>query len=153
MIRTFVAVAVAALVSLGGAEAASGLSIPLDEVRVVTFAKPVSVVYVGNPVIADVMIIDSRHAFVQGKAFGVTNVIALDGNGRQIANEQISVSGRAGGMVTLQRGAQRTTYACVGNRCQPSPQPGDAGPSFDAATEQITRYQSLLGRAASGGQQ
>lgn len=153
MVRVLFAAALAAFLGLGEAQAGTALNIPLDEVRIVTFAKPVAVVYVGNPVVADVIIIDNRHAFVQGKAFGVTNIVALDGSGRQVANEQIAVSGRAGGVVTLQRGAQRITYACVANRCQPSPQPGDSHDAFDAANDQITRYQNLLGRAAGGGQQ
>lgn len=134
------------------AEAGSALSVPLDEVRVVSFAKPVSTLYVGNPVIADVTIIDSRHAFVQAKAFGATNVVALDASGRQIANQQIVVASKGNAMVTLQRGSQQTTYTCAGNRCQPAPQPGDGKDTFEAATGQIDRYQGMLAKAASGGQ-
>ena len=76
MARFVFAALSAAALSLGAAHAGGAMSVPLDEVRVVTFAKPVATLYVGNPVIADVMIIDSRHAFVQGKAFGSTNVVA-----------------------------------------------------------------------------
>jgi hypothetical protein len=150
--RRFVFAAVAAVASLGSALAGTAMSVPLDEVRVVTFAKPVSVLYVGNPVIADVMIIDSRHAFVQGKAFGSTNVVALDANGRPVANQAIVVAGKSGNgaTVTLQRGKEQTTYACAANRCQPTPQPGDAASAFDAATDQISKYQGLLTRAAGG---
>ena len=135
------------------AHAGSAMSVPLDEVRVVSFAKPVATLYVGNPVIADVMIIDNRHAFIQGKAFGTTNVIALDANGRSIANQQIVVAGKANTTVTLQRGNQQTTYACAGNRCQPTPQPGDSKDVFDSATDQISKYQGLLSKSASGGAQ
>jgi hypothetical protein len=145
--------AAAATFSLGGAYAGSAMSVPLDEVRVVSFAKPVSVLYVGNPVIADVMIIDNRHAFVQGKAFGSTNVVALDSAGHSVANQQIVVAGKAGGSstVTLQRGSQQMTYACAGNRCQPAPQPGDSKDAFEAATDQISKYQGLLSKAGSSG--
>ena len=59
------------------------LSVPMDEVRMVTFVKPVATVYVGNPMIADITVIDSRHVFVLGKAFGATNIIALDSNGKR----------------------------------------------------------------------
>jgi len=133
--------------------AGSAMSVPLDEVRVVSFAKPVATLYVGNPVIADVMIIDNRHAFVQGKAFGTTNVIALDASGHPIANQQIVVAGKSNTSVTLQRGNQQTTYACAANRCQPTPQPGDSKDVFDSATDQITKYQGLLSKAAGGGAQ
>jgi Flp pilus assembly protein, secretin CpaC len=153
--RRIVLAAVLSSLTFGSAEAGSAMSVPLDEVRVVSFVKPVATLYVGNPVIADVMIIDNRHAFVQGKAFGTTNVVALDSAGRPVANQQIVVAGKsgAGATVTLQRGKEQMTYACAGNRCQPAPQPGDAKDAFDAGTEQITKYQSLIGRAASGGAQ
>jgi hypothetical protein len=153
--RRIVLAAVLSSLTFGSAEAGSAMSVPLDEVRVVSFVKPVATLYVGNPVIADVMIIDNRHAFVQGKAFGTTNVVALDSAGRPVANQQIVVAGKsgAGATVTLQRGKEQMTYACAGNRCQPAPQPGDAKDAFDAGTEQISKYQNLIGRAASGGAQ
>lgn len=143
---------VAALLATAAAPALAGnaISVPLDEVRVVSFAKPVATLYVGNPVIADVTIIDNRHAFVQGKAFGATNVVALDANGRQIANQHIVVAGKGTATVTLQRGAQQTTYTCAGQRCQPTPQPGDGQGAFDAATSQIEKYQGMMDKAASG---
>lgn len=150
MRRIFLATVFSAAAS--AAYAGSAMSVPLDEVRVVSFVKPVSVLYVGNPVIADVIIIDSRHAFVQGKAFGSTNVVALDASGRTVASQQIVVAGKAGGSstVTLQRGKEQLTYACAGNRCQPAPQPGDAKDAFEAATDQISKYQGLLSKAAGG---
>lgn len=129
------------------------MSVPLDEVRVVSFAKPVATLYVGNPVIADVMVIDSRHAFVQGKAFGSTNIVALDASGRPVANQAIVVAGKPGGTVTLQRGREQITYACAGNRCQPTPTPGDSKDAFDAGTDQISKYQGLIARAANGSSQ
>lgn len=132
------------------AGAGTALSVPLDEVRVVSFAKPVSTLYVGNPVIADVTIIDNRHAFVQGKAFGATNIVALDATGRPVANQQIVVAGKNSSVVTLQRGTQQTTYACAASRCQSTPQPGDGKDAFEGATEQITKYQGMLAKAAAG---
>jgi Flp pilus assembly secretin CpaC len=150
--RRIALAAILGSLSLGAAEAGTAMSVPLDEVRIVSFAKPVSVLYVGNPVIADVMIIDSRHAFVQGKAFGTTNVVALDAAGRSVSNQEIVVAAKsgAGATVTLQRGREQITYACAGNRCQPAPQPGDSKDVFDSATDQISKYQNLLAKAASG---
>lgn len=152
MRRILLATAAFAALSVA-AGAGTAMSVPLDEVRVVSFARPVATLYVGNPVIADVTIIDNRHAFVQGKAFGATNIVALDGNGRPIANQQIVVSGQSTSTVTLQRGTQQSTYACAASRCQPSPQPGDGASVFDAATNQITKYQGLLSKAAASGTQ
>ncbi len=143
----------ATTLTLGAAYAGSAMSVPLDEVRVMSFAKPVSLLYVGNPVIADVTIIDSRHAFVQGKAFGATNIVALDASGKPVANEQIVVAGKGNSVVTLQRGNQQMTYACAASRCQSTPQPGDGKDAFEAATDQIQKYQGMLAKAATGGAQ
>src|SRR5215475_7887136 len=46
------------------------VALALDEVHTLAFETPVSTVYVGNPSIADVTMIDARHAFVQGKGYG-----------------------------------------------------------------------------------
>jgi len=137
----------------GAAGAGDAVSVPLDEVRIVTFAKPVATLYVGNPVIADVTIIDNRHAFVQGKAFGTTNILALDATGHQVVNEQVVVAGSGSAVVTLQRGTAQTTYACTGARCQSAPQPGDGRDAYDQAADQITKHQTMLSKAAAGDSQ
>jgi Flp pilus assembly secretin CpaC len=150
MRRLFVAAAVLAAFC-GTANAGGGaVAVPLDEVRVMTFAKPVATLYVGNPVIADITVIDSRHAFVQGKAFGATNIVALDAGGRQIANRQVVVAGNGTAIVTLQKGNTQTTYACAASRCQLAPQPGDGKDIFDAASEEVSKHQAMLTKAASG---
>jgi hypothetical protein len=132
------------------AGAGSAVAVPLDEVRIIAFARPVATLYVGNPVIADVTIIDNKHAFVQGKAFGATNLIALDAMGHQVANQHVVVAGNGSSVVTLRRGTAQTTYACVGARCQASPLPGDGKDTYEAAIDQITKHQSMLAKAAAG---
>src|SRR5882724_6723787 len=57
--------------------AAGGVGVTVDQARLVSFPAPVKTVYVGNPWIADISMVDSEHAFVLGKTFGVTNLIAL----------------------------------------------------------------------------
>lgn len=138
---------------VAAANAGSAVSVPLDEVRIISFKLPVSTLYVGNPVIADVTIIDNRHAFVQGKAFGSTNILALDASGRQVASQSIIVASSGSAVVTLQRGTAQTTYACAASRCQSAPLPGDGKDAFDAANDQIAKHQSLLTKAAAGGTQ
>ena len=75
---------------------AAGLAIAMDEVRTVTFNAPVATVYVGNPAIADINMIDARHAFVIGKGFGSTNIVALDADGKQVSNTAVAVLSGAG---------------------------------------------------------
>ena len=93
----------------------------MDEVRTVSFPKTVATVYVGNPAIADINMIDSRHAFVMGKGYGSTNIVALDQDGKQVSNIPISVLARQNATVTLQvawRAAASPTAAppCIARR-------------------------------------
>ena len=105
---------------------ASGVTVPIEEVRTVTFGKAVATVYVGNPSIADVNMVDSRHGFVLGKSYGTTNVIALDSEGREISNVPVSVSETRGSTVTVFHGPAQVTMSCGGPRCEMAPTPGDA---------------------------
>ena len=149
--RRTTALLASVLLAAGAAQARSAsVSVPLDEVRMLAFAKPISTLYIGNPAIADVTMIDKRHAFVQGKSFGATNIVALDASGSEISSQQVVVFGSASAFVTLQRGAAQTTYSCVASRCEPSPQPGDGKDLFDMNMDQITKHQALVSKVASG---
>lgn len=134
----------------GIAGPAMAFEVALDQVRIVTFDTPVKTVYVGNPVIADVTVIDSTHVFLLGKNFGTTNIIALDNSGRQSFNEQVTVLERNGGAVTVQRGAAKSTLMCSAARCEASPIPGDDKVPYDAVTGQMTARETM-GTAAAGG--
>ena len=152
--RRTTALLASVLLAAGAAQARSAsVSVPLDEVRMLAFAKPISTLYIGNPAIADVTMIDKRHAFVQGKAFGATNIVALDATGSEISNQQVVVFGSGGGVLTLQRGAARMTYSCAASRCEPSPQPGDGNETFNASMDQITKHQQLVAKIAAGAAQ
>jgi hypothetical protein len=133
---------------------AAGVSLALDEVHTVTFKNPVATVYVGNPAIADITMIDARHAFVQGKSFGHTNIVALNRDGAQVFNSSVMVTGGdSAGIVTLNRGAQRVTYSCAGSRCEPTPTPGDATTAFEAVSGQATAHAGAAKSAAAGDSQ
>ncbi len=128
---------------------AGTLSVPMDQVRMVTFVRPVATVYVGNPMIADVTVIDSRHVFVLGKTFGSTNIIALDSNGHEIADNPLTVFGSSANVVTLNRGGTQVTYSCAASRCETAPLPGDDKTLFDDTMGQITAHQDAGQKAAS----
>jgi hypothetical protein len=153
MRRTIILLATA-LLTAGAAQARNvSVSVPLDEVRMVAFASPISTLYIGNPAIADVTMIDKRHAFVLGKAFGATNIVALDSSGTEISNQQVVVFGSSGTVLTLQRGAARTTYSCAAARCEPSPQVGDGKDNFESNMDQIAKHQQLAAKIAAGAAQ
>jgi Flp pilus assembly secretin CpaC len=127
---------------------AAGVSVAMDEVRTITFPKSVTTVYVGNPAIADINMIDSRHAFILGKGYGNTNMVALDQDGKQVSDTHISVLARRDAGLTLQRGASRVTYSCTAAHCEITPQPGDGKEAFDAANGQIAAHQATAKGAA-----
>jgi len=139
--------------SAGVANAApkgDGVALALDEVRTLTFKNPIATVYVGNPSIADVTMIDARHAFVQGKSYGRTNIVALDRENTTVFNTNVSVSGgQGGGTVTLNRGAQRVTLTCAGGRCEPTPTPGDEQKTYDIENNQLSTHQAAARSMAS----
>jgi len=127
---------------------AAGVSVAMDEVRTITFPKTVSTIYVGNPAVADINMIDSRHAFILGKGYGNTNMVALDKDGKQVSNTHINVSARQDTSLTLQRGASRVTYSCTAAHCEVTPQPGDGKDVFDAANGQIAAHSATAKTAA-----
>jgi hypothetical protein len=119
------------------------VALALDEVHTVTFNAPIATVYVGNPTIADVTMIDSRHAFVQGKGYGRTNIVALNHDNVQVFNAHVTVTGNeGGGTVILNRGAQRITLNCAGGRCEPTPMPGDDQKAYDTESGQVSSHET-----------
>lgn len=148
--RRFIAfpIALAAALITAAPAIAGSIAVPMDQVRMVTFEKPVSTVYVGNPSIADVTVIDSRRIFVLGKSFGTTNVVALDANGQQVADDPLTVYGRSAHIVTLNRGADQVTYSCADARCETAPLPGDTSGVFKAVSGETAEHQDAGKNAA-----
>jgi hypothetical protein len=149
MRRAILAAAFLAAVPAYAASKNDSVALALDEVHTLTFRTPVSTVYVGNPTIADVTMIDAKHAFVQGKGYGRTNIVALNRDNVMVFNTHVTVTGsEGGGTVTLNRGAQRVTLSCAGGRCEPSPTPGDGKDMYDALSGQVTAHQTAARSAA-----
>ena len=136
------------LTGLGLPAQADTLSVAMDEVQTVTFPRQVATVNVGNPAIADITMIDDRHAFILGKSYGATNIIALNKAGDVISNTRVNVLNGQQATVTLQRGTQRTTYNCTARACEAAPQLGDSKDSFDTANAQISAHQDAARKAA-----
>jgi hypothetical protein len=131
-----------ALVAASSAFAGT-VSVPIDQAKVVTFDRPVSTVYVGNPAMADVSVIDPHRVFVLGKAFGTTNLIALDTNGKLLSNDPLKIEGHSQNTVTLNRGPEQFTYACAGARCEASPVPGDASGYYSPVMSENSQRQAM----------
>jgi hypothetical protein len=151
MRRTFFAVLALGSAFAAPAALADTMSLTLDEVQTITFPRAVATVNVGNPAIADITMIDARRAFIQGKAYGTTNIIAITRDGEPVSNTLISVFSRQASTVTLNRGTQRTTYNCTSARCEVAPQPGDGKDAFAEGNGQALAHQELARKAAGVG--
>ena len=99
--------------------------------------------FVANPIVADITIIDSSRAFIQGKNIGATQLIALDEQGRETFNDQVTVLNPPGSVVTLQRGKAQSTLSCIDERCQTAPVVGDATEPFDTTLAQIAKSEAM----------
>jgi len=127
---------------------AGGVGVVVDQARLVSFPQPVKTVYVGNPTIVDISMVDSQHAFVLGKTFGVTNMIALSTDGKEISNQQVTVMNN-GAAVTVNRGAEQFNYMCTHAHCETSPRPGDPQ-TYVQNTESVTTQHETAASAGAG---
>jgi hypothetical protein len=125
-----------------------GLVVPMDEARLITFTQNVATLFVGNPTIADVTVIDSHHAYLLGKTFGSTNMIGLDANNHQVLNSQINVTNRVIGAVTLNRGADTYNYSCTRLHCETNPRPGDPTSYVSTTESAAQQHQDASMKAA-----
>lgn len=126
---------------------ASGVGVVIDQAKLISFPQPVKTVFVGNPTIADVTMVDPQHAFLLGKTFGLTNMIALDSTGKQVSSQQVVVYNN-GAAVTINRGADQFDYMCTNAHCETAPRPGDPA-TFVSSTESAANQHE--GAANSGG--
>jgi len=74
------------------AERDTSLTVPIYKSRVVTLSTPAKRVSIGNPDIADVLIIGSGELYILGKDLGATNVLLWDRNDQLIAAIAVSVT-------------------------------------------------------------
>src|SRR4029077_12607004 len=91
---------------------------------------------VGNPMIADVTMLKNNNTMIIGKGFGQTNLIAIDGDGSLIEEQQIQVL-PAKTVLVLQSGSYRIYFAC-NPACMPTVQLGDDDKIFKDTGEQIS---------------
>ncbi|MGH6987940.1 MAG: pilus assembly protein N-terminal domain-containing protein [Caulobacteraceae bacterium] len=97
---------------------AAGLDIAIDQAARIGLGAPIRDVIVGDPAVASVTVMDSRHLMVVGKAYGVTNLMVTDQAGRTILNSEVAVGAPNADHISLYRGAQMSDWACS-PRCEP----------------------------------
>lgn len=120
----------------------------VDQARLVKIPAGTQTLIIGNPTIADVTLLKKNNVMIlTPKAFGETNFIALDGDGKPVAESMIQVVAATTSLV-VQRGADRQSYSCA-PLCQPTERLGDDEKymSLVAAQEQA-HTQRLAGSIA-----
>ncbi len=128
---------------------AADLNVKIDQAELVRLDKPGAEVIIGNPSIADVSVQSGRILVVTGKSTGLTNIIVLDGNGREIYEKNIVVAVDSKRHVAVNRGIARETYSCS-PVCGPTPTPGDSIAFFDQTSKEIISKIGLAQSAAEG---
>lgn len=125
--------------------ATHGLTVVMDQARIVRLPARATTLVIGNPLIADATVQNGGLMILTGKSIGSTNLIALDPRGEQLMTVQIRVRPQNDSVVQVYRGVERETYSCTPT-CDRTMAIGDTGAFFDAALGQSRNRDS----AASG---
>lgn len=106
------------------AAAADDLIVRYDQSQLLRLPRPVAEIIIGNPSIADVTVQGGNMLVVTGKTFGITNIIALDGERNVIQDQRVIVERDERRIVNLNRAGQRQSYSCTPT-CSPTLVIGD----------------------------
>jgi Flp pilus assembly secretin CpaC len=130
------------------AHAIDTISIAVDQATITKMPDSVSTLVIGNPIIADVTVRPGGLLVVTGKAYGVTNLIALDASGAVLSERYIEVTGPRDEVVVVYRGTDRESYSCMPD-CQPRIVLGDT-PQFFGRTmgQSSNRTKEAIAQAA-----
>ena len=93
--------------------AAADLIVRYDQSQLLRLPRPATEIIIGNPSIADVSLQGGNLLVVTGKTFGITNVIALDGERNVIQDQRVVVERDERRVVNLHKGGTRFTYSCT----------------------------------------
>lgn len=145
-LRSFIAVT--ALAAAGSAFA-EDIRVDTDQTTAVKLSQPAKTVIIGNPLIAEVTVVDSKTVYVMGRLSGQTNLVAVDANGNEVFNGKVSVRPSDFQMVTLHKGSTGPrTYSCA-PKCEWVVMPGDEGYPIlqEAADKKQTQSDGAAGIA------
>lgn len=141
-----------ALSAAAGGVQAEEIWLTIDQVRPYEIEKPAGQIVVGNPSIADLTVQDKTRVLLYGKAPGLTNMYIFDDEGAVIDNLMVRVRSTTNDMLTMHRGAMRTTYNCS-NQCEATITIGDDKTSFGEVSQQVQqKSQQASSNAASAAQ-
>lgn len=133
-LRSALAIA-ASCIALATSVAAQDFSVFLDQAKILRLPERAATIVIGNPLVADGTLQTGGLLVVTGKAYGSTNLIALDPRGAVLAEYTLKVTAPKEGTVTVWRGIQRETWTCL-TQCERAVVPGDSAEHFTAALAQ-----------------
>ena len=92
--------------------AAEPLRVEVGKSRLLNLKQDPTVVMIGDPSVADVVIEEGRRMFLLGLQPGETNLHILDGEGAALMNVRLVVTPPTTGHVSLHRGVEEATLSC-----------------------------------------
>ena len=118
----------------GPAAAADDLVVRYDQSQLLRLPRAVSEIIIGNPSIADVTIQSGNMLVITGKTFGITNIIALDGEKNVIQDQRVVVERDDRGIVNVSRAGLRQSFSC-NPVCAPTMTIGDETTFFNQVVQ------------------
>lgn len=117
-IRRLAAIALSGVILTGMAGATTaladaGISILMNQAKILKLARPADTIIIGNPQIADASVQDSSTIILTGRGFGVTNLVVIDTDGMPLLDEQVIVSRGTANSVRVYRRADVQTLSCT----------------------------------------
>ena len=99
------------------AQAASRVTVGINQGLRLSVGGSAANVVVANPAIADVTVVDAHSVIILGKGYGTTQVMVLDSTGRLLMDSIVTVNAPAEGQMTVYRGPAAQQYDCS-PRCE-----------------------------------
>lgn len=124
-----------------GAGEPTTVTVKADQAKLVAMTGDPNTVVVGNPVYADVTIKQGM-IVVHGRHFGTTNVLVLDGDGKELANFELEVIRGGSKNVTVYKAGSRFSYTCS-PACESALQVGDNPAYYDSINTSMTQKLQL----------
>jgi Pilus formation protein N terminal region len=117
------------------AQAAQEIVLVSDQSQIVKLPEIPTTVLVGNPAIADITI-EGKSMFVHPKGYGLTNILALDQDGKKLGDYQVRVIYEDSYSVSMYGPEGRQTYTCRKD-CEPTVRIGDVNEYFSTNIGQV----------------
>ena len=141
------AAALALSASLLPARAAEVVDVVLDQVKIIQLPENAVTMVIGNPLVVDVTMLHGNNKMIlTGKAFGQTQIVALDVAGDAIGESLIKVSADDTKNLIVQRGLERESYHC-NQRCQLTYALGDSSRHMGETAGQIQSRNGVMAGA------